>query len=72
MTKKHYSLKIRGKSHTYTFDVWVDPRHLERWWADGIEIDEVVNTIPQWAVNVGLMRPWIFVQDLFNFRNPFA
>lgn len=38
---------------------------------DGIRIGIVNNTIPMWAVDAGLLRPWCFVQDVFNFRNPF-
>ena len=33
------------------------------WRADGLEIDEIVNVIPEWAVAAGLLRPWVQVQD---------
>jgi hypothetical protein len=27
---------------------------------------EVTNSIPEWAVNMGLTRPWVAVQDFWN------
>lgn len=72
MAKKLYSLTVRGKTHTWSFHTYIDPRYVEEWRADGIEIDEIVNTIPEWVVDIGLTRAWCFVQDVFHFRNPFA
>jgi hypothetical protein len=72
MSKKLYSLSIRGRQHSWNFHVYVDPKYVPEWRADGIEIDEVCNTIPEWVVNAGLLRPWCFFQDLFHFKNPFV
>jgi hypothetical protein len=71
VTKKLYSITIRGNEHTWSFDVMVDPRFVEEWRADGIEIDEICNVIPEWIADLGITRLWCFVQDLFHFRNPF-
>lgn len=70
MASKRYSLTVHGKRSTWNFDVEVDPKYIEEWRADGIEIDESLGTIPLWVVDIGLARPWWFIQDVFHFRNP--
>lgn len=71
MAKKLLSLTVRGKEKRYGFEFYGDPKYLEEWRADGLDVDEVVNTIPTWVVRVGLAKPWCFLQDVFNFKNPF-
>ncbi len=71
--KKLYSLTIRGRHKLWAFDVLVDPRYVLEWRLDGLQIDEVVNIIPEWYVEAGLpVRLWCFIQDLLNLKNPFA
>ena len=67
---KLYSLAIRGRKKSWGFRIEADPRHVEDWRADGLELSEIVNTIPVWVVNLGLLRPYIILQDLFYMRNP--
>lgn len=73
MIRKPYSLVLRGKSgKEYTFRVNVDPAHIHHWESEGFQLDgPIVGWIPMWAVQLGLTKPWLFVQDVFNFRNPF-
>ena len=40
--------------------------YLIRTVEDGLEVDEVVNTIPTWAP----CRLWCWAQDVFRFRRP--
>jgi len=68
---KKYSVTVTGQTNKWTFSFTGDPEHVEHWRADGLEIDEIVNTIPEAVADVGLGRVWTFFQDLFNFRNPF-
>lgn len=65
MTKK-YHLTVDGDRYRYTFDVWVNPQYIDEWRKDGLDIVENVNTIPLWAVNMGLMGLWIAIQDFWN------
>lgn len=69
--KKLLSLEVKGKNKTWSFNFYGDTKYLNDWREDGLNINEVVNTIPEWAVNIRLTRIWIFIQDIFNFRNPF-
>jgi len=62
--KRRYALMIRGKRKEWSFPVWAEPEHVEEWRADGLIVDEVLNVIPQWAVDLGLARIWVWVQDL--------
>lgn len=71
MAKRLYLLHLRGNQHEWGFNVYIDPVHVDDWRADGIEIYEVCNVIPAWVVNAGLSRVWVFLQDLFHFKNPF-
>lgn len=66
--KRLMSIEVRGKEHEWSFNFYGNPKHLEGWRNDDLEINEIVNTIPEWVVDYGLMGPWIFFQDLFNFK----
>jgi hypothetical protein len=57
---------VRGKHKTWAFNFPADPKYLPEWEADGLEVYEVTNSIPEWAVNLGLTRPWVAVQDFWN------
>lgn len=71
MAKKRYSLIVRGERSTWSFDVLAKPEHVEDWRRDGLIVEEVINTIPVWVADLGLVRAWCFAQDIFFFRNPF-
>jgi len=66
--KKLYSVEIRGVEKHWSFPFYGDSKYLEEWRADGLEINEIINVIPEWVVNAGLLKPWVFFQDLFNFK----
>ena len=66
--KKLYSVKVKGIEKAWLFNFYVDPKYLDDWRKDGLEIDEVLNVIPAWVVDAGIARAWIFFQDLFNFK----
>lgn len=36
--------------------------------ACGYEVNEIINTVPAWVMDVGLITPWCFLQNVFNFR----
>ena len=66
--KKRFLIITWGKEKAWSFMFMGDDRHLDDWLEDGLEVYEVVNTVPMWAVNLGLTRIWILAQDIFNFR----
>jgi hypothetical protein len=68
MGKKLMSVEVKGKHSRWGFEFYGDPAYLEEWRADGLEVYEIVNTIPVWVVRWGLTLPWCFMQDLFNFK----
>ena len=69
--RKLYSITVRGKNHKWSFSTYIDPKHLKDYREDELEIDELLNTIPEFIVNSGFTREWVFLQDLWNFKNPF-
>jgi hypothetical protein len=44
------------------FETAVDPAHLDEMREAGIEIFEVVASVPGWVVRLGLSRPWASAQ----------
>lgn len=70
MSKKLMCVDVRGNRKQWGFMFYGDPKHLADWRADGLVVDEVENIIPEWVVDLGLVRPWCFLQDLLNFKNP--
>lgn len=69
--KKPYTIEVRGREHTWGFDVQADPAHVEEWRADGVEVlGPTIYSIPEIIVNAGLTRAWCFLYDLFYLRNP--
>lgn len=62
-----YAITVRGKSGAeYSFNFKGQPEHLEGWLQEGFEINELLNSIPVWAQQIGLTRPWCAVQDAWN------
>lgn len=70
MSNKLLSVTVRGRQHTWCFNFYGDPSYIEEWRADGLEIDVIENVIPRWIADMGLTRAWCFVQDVWNFKNP--
>jgi hypothetical protein len=69
--KREMAVTVRGKQHEWSFHFDGDPKYLQEWRDDGIEVYEIYNSIPMWVADAELTRIWCFVQDCFNFRNPF-
>ncbi len=65
--KQMLSITVKGKEKTWCFNFPGDPKYLPEWEADGLEVYEVVNTIPLWAQQSGLTRIWCRVQDAWRF-----
>lgn len=63
-------LSIRGKQSEWGLTVPMKQGQIDAMRADGIEIGILANTVPFWIAECGLTRPWCFVQDIWNFKNP--
>jgi hypothetical protein len=61
---KKLEIEVRGKEKTWGFMFDGDPKHLAEWRADGLEVNEIFNIIPEWVVDIGMTNPWCFVQDI--------
>lgn len=70
MGYKLLGINVKGKTKTWGFAFMQDPKLIEEWRADGLDVFEIEAVIPAWVADLGLVRPWCFLQDLFNFRNP--
>ena len=71
MSEKLMFIEVRGKQKSWCFTFYGNPEYLADWKADGLFIEIVENTVPMWVAECGLTRPWCFLQDLLNFKNPF-
>lgn len=72
MAKKWLHLHHKTPTASFFFEVLEDPAHLDHWRAHGVEIDEIVNTIPVWLPNWIPARWWCAAQDAFNFKWPWG
>lgn len=62
MTK--FTTTVRGKEHEWRVEV--AEVSVEAMREDGIEVLEIVNTIPAWAVDAGIGRLWMLAQDIWD------
>ena len=62
------SIEVKGNDHAWSFSFYGDPKYLDEWREDGLEINAIVNVVPAWVVDLGLTKIWIFIQDIFNFK----
>ncbi len=63
--KKPYILNVRGDIREWDFDIMADPKYVEEWRADGLNIfGPVTNSVPQIIVDMGLMKLWFRLQDM--------
>jgi hypothetical protein len=66
---RRYSLTVRGKRKIWAFTIDAEPAHVEDWRADGLQVDELLNSIPAWWVNMGLpVGLWCFLEDVWNLK----
>lgn len=70
MSKKLMGIEVRGKRKTWGFHFYGDPQYIDEWRADGLNVNVIEAVIPEWVADLGLVRPWCFMQDLLSFRNP--
>lgn len=64
--KQWMTIEVRGKTKQWSWHLKADPQYLAEWQADGVQIFALENTIPEWVVDAGLLRPWVWVQDFWN------
>lgn len=65
--KKTMVIEVKGRTKVWNFAIKADEKYLKEWQADGVPICLLANTIPVWAVKLGLTRIWFFVQNVWNF-----
>ena len=66
-----YEAELRGKSHRWAVMVYSEEQ-AKAMREDGIEVIEIHNTVPMWAVDMGLAPVWVFVQDLWDLPSRIA
>jgi hypothetical protein len=62
---------VRGRKSEWGIPTDISREVIEDMRADGLNIIVPENSIPLWVVELGLTRAWCFLQDLWNFKNPF-
>jgi hypothetical protein len=71
MASKLMMVEVRGKEKRWLFKFYGDTAYLADWRGDGLDVEVIENSIPAWVAGLGMARAWCFVQDIFNFKNPF-
>jgi len=72
MAKKLLSVTVKGERRKWGFNFYGDPKYLDEWRADGLDVVEIVNSIPTWLPAWVPVRWWCFAQDIFNFKWPWS
>lgn len=67
MGNKRLEITVCGKSDKWEFTFYGDPSNLKTWRDDGLDVNEVINVVPEWIVNVGWTIPFCILQDLVYF-----
>lgn len=65
------TLSIKGKDFNWAVTADMPEHQIEAMRSDGVDVGLLQNTAPVWVVDLGLMRPWFFLQDLWNLKSPF-
>lgn len=65
-------IELRGKTGEWLVTSDMSRAQIDAMREDGIEVGIVENMAPEWIVDIGLLKPWCFVQDVWNLRNPFT
>lgn len=63
---KRYSLVVRGTRHEWSFPVTAPAERAADWRRDGLRVDGIVNTIPDWLPWWIPARLWCWLQDLWR------
>lgn len=71
MSNKLLSISVKGNNKQWSFNFYGNTRYINEWREDGLEIDIIENTIPEFINDIGLTKAWVFFQDIINFNNPF-
>jgi hypothetical protein len=69
--KKLLTVTVKGRSKTWSFTILEDIKYIQDWIDDGLEVYELCNIVPEVVQRYGLTKLWCFLQDIFNFKNPF-
>lgn len=64
---KLYSVEVKGKEYTWSFNCYLNPNHINDYLNDGLEVYEMINLIPEYIPSF-LIKPFCFIQDLWNFK----
>jgi hypothetical protein len=69
--KRKYMITVHGNHKTWGFPIVAPPEHAEDWRADGLEVDEICNSIPLWAAREPMLTIWILAQDFWQWLRLF-
>lgn len=61
--KSKFSITVKGKENTYSFNFIADDKYWQEWLDDGLEVNKVVNTISPLVYKLGLTKLVCYLQD---------
>jgi len=63
---------VRGRQHEWGVDADLSKSQVDEMRQDGIEVSAQGESVPMLVAQVGMAAPWVFVQRIWNFKNPFG
>ncbi|AZQ10150.1 hypothetical protein [Shewanella khirikhana] len=61
------NITIKGHEKTWGFHTYVDPKYLDEWRADGIQIETIVCMVPVSVQRAGFTKLWCVGLDVVSF-----
>ncbi len=62
--KQLCAVVVHGRNKEWEFRVEASPHEILAWRLDGLRVDEILNTVPEWVWNHGLAGMWCVLQDV--------
>jgi hypothetical protein len=59
-------IEVRGKQKSWIFEFSSEEQFIEEWRADGLEVNVIEATIPDWVADLGLAGLWSRLQGAWT------
>lgn len=61
--KKEYAIKIHGRDLVWEMVVEATCETVDDWIYDGLDVEELINEVPDWIARIGLTKLYFWLQN---------
>lgn len=69
--RRQAMMQVQGRERRWNVPVRIDDRMIRDLRDDGVRVDEIVHSVPRWAIERKLTGLWCFLEDVIRLRWPF-